>query len=109
MHVMHILFNMPNKLRSETALLIQRARHASGVSQANFAKELGKSQGVISRYEQGLVSPPGEIIMQCMHILEKHPQNVIGAPQTWDALLSALDTVTNAVRDLRSEALSRNP
>jgi len=47
--------------------------------------------------------------MHCMHILEKHPQSAVGAPQTWDALLRALDTVTNAVRDLRSEALNRNP
>ena len=109
MHLMHILFNMPNKLRSETALLIQRARHASGLNQANFAKKLGKSQGVVSRYEQGLVSPPGEVIMHCMHILEKHLQNVVRTPQTWDALLRALDTVTNTVRDLRSEALNRNP
>jgi len=106
---MHMLFNMPNKLRSETAHLIQRARHASGLNQADFAKKVGKSQGVVSRYEQGLVSPPGEVVMHCMHILEKHPQSAVGAPQTWDALLRALDTVTNAVRDLRSEALNRNP
>lgn len=109
MHMMHMLFNMANKLRSETALLVQRARRASGLNQADFAKKVGKSQGVVSRYEQGLVSPPGEVLMHCMHILEKHPQNTAGAPQTWDALLHALDMVTSVVRDLRTEALGRNP
>jgi transcriptional regulator with XRE-family HTH domain len=108
MHIMHMLLSMANKLRSETALFVQRARHASGLSQANFAKKMGKSQGVVSRYEQGHVSPPGEVLMHCMHILEKNSQHAEGTPQTWDALLHALDTVTNVVRDLRTEALGRN-
>ncbi len=106
---MHTLFNMANKLHSETALLVRHARRASGLNQANFAKKLGKSQGVVSRYEQGRVSPPGEVVMHCIHILEKLPQRAEGTPQTWDALLQALDIVTNVVRDLRTEALGRNP
>lgn len=109
MHLMHKLFNMANKLRSETALLVRRARHASGLNQAGFAKKVGKSQGVVSRYEQGHVSPPGEVVMHCMHILENLPQHAEGTPQTWDALLHALDMVTKVVRDLRTEALGRNP
>jgi len=40
------------------------------LSQQEFGIEIGKNQGVVSRYESGEVAPPGDVIMHCMHILE---------------------------------------
>ena len=46
-------------------------REARGtMSQAEFARRLGKSQGLISKYERGSVSPPSTTLEKCMKILE---------------------------------------
>lgn len=47
--------------------IVRSARGRS--TQASFSKVLGKSQGLISKYENGDVSPPSEVIETCMSIL----------------------------------------
>ena len=41
------------------------------MTQAEFARYLGKSQGIVSKYENGSVSPPAAILEKCMALLQK--------------------------------------
>lgn len=65
---------------------------------------LGKSQGVVSRYEKGTVEPPGEVILHCMHILGD--TSIAGAFDSgvWDEALRALETAATLVRALRDKS-----
>jgi len=47
--------------------IIKKAR--GNKSQEAFAREIGKSQGTLSKYETGEVSPPSEVLEHCMHLL----------------------------------------
>ena len=48
--------------------IVRLARGRS--TQAAFSKVLGKSQGLVSKYENGEISPPSEVIETCMDILD---------------------------------------
>lgn len=48
--------------------IVRLARGRS--TQAAFSKVLGKSQGLVSKYENGDVSPPSDVIEACMDILD---------------------------------------
>lgn len=37
-------------------------------NQKDFAKRVGSKQSLISKYENGFVSPPSELLIQCMNI-----------------------------------------
>jgi ribosome-binding protein aMBF1 (putative translation factor) len=90
---------MPRQSATDLAALIRQARTESGLSQVNFALRLGKSQAVISRYEAGSVSPPGEVVMHCVHILGKAPTtHSSAAPHDWKAVIEALNQLTQAVQ-----------
>lgn len=54
---------------SKTSDVIRYARNVSGLTQKEFGKSLGRTQGEISKYERGTVDPPGSIIIHCMNIL----------------------------------------
>ena len=53
--------------------LIKRARGSH--NQKQFAKKLGKSQGLLSKYENGVVNPPSDVIETCMDILHMNTRN----------------------------------
>ncbi|TXI48876.1 MAG: helix-turn-helix domain-containing protein [Lysobacter sp.] len=53
------------------ARLVRDARRSIALNQADFARILGKTQSVVSRYEDGSVEPPGSVVMHCIHILER--------------------------------------
>jgi transcriptional regulator with XRE-family HTH domain len=55
------------------AQLLKKARKKLALNQTEFAEQLGKTQGTLSRYESGSVPPPSEVIMHCMHILNSDP------------------------------------
>ncbi|MDH5648555.1 MAG: type II toxin-antitoxin system MqsA family antitoxin [Gammaproteobacteria bacterium] len=57
----------------DTPNIIRRARSKLSLNQKDFASHLGKTQGVISRYENGQVKPPTDVVMHCMHILNEDP------------------------------------
>jgi hypothetical protein len=38
-------------------------------NQAEFGKFIGKSQGLVSKYESGAVNPPADVLETCMDIL----------------------------------------
>lgn len=41
-------------------------------NQSDFARLLGKSQGLVSKYERGIVNPPADVLEKCMDILQMH-------------------------------------
>jgi ribosome-binding protein aMBF1 (putative translation factor) len=90
---------MSRQTPTNLATLVRQARAESGLSQVDFAHLLGKSQAVISRYEAGNVSPPGQVVMHCMHIFEKSAQaQPPAAPEDWKAVIDALNQLTQAVQ-----------
>lgn len=58
-------------MQSDSSVLVRRARRKLKLNQIDFAKEISKTQSVLSRYECGKVTPPQKIIMHCMHILNE--------------------------------------
>jgi ribosome-binding protein aMBF1 (putative translation factor) len=51
--------------------LVKKARIASEMSQISFGKALQRKQETISRYENGGIKPPDDVVMRCIRILEK--------------------------------------
>ncbi|MEA9531932.1 helix-turn-helix transcriptional regulator [Xanthomonas campestris pv. campestris] len=97
MHIMQIMHVVKHP---STANLVGKARQKLGLKQKNFAVMLGKSQGVVSRYEKGEVEPPGEVIMHCMHILGAS-EDVSDRPQTLENLVQTLERALFLLRTMR--------
>lgn len=100
MHDMHIV-NQPS---SE---LIRSARKIRSLSQQSFALELGKSQGLVSRYERGLVDPPTDVLMHCMNILSQQASPT--SPDFESAISGvsrALEALGHALEALRTASVS---
>ena len=53
----------------DTARVVRNARAAVRMTQAQFGRELGRPQSIVSKYERGLVEPPGHVIIQCMTLI----------------------------------------
>jgi transcriptional regulator with XRE-family HTH domain len=89
---------------SQTAELIRRAREKMGLTQSQFGALLGRPQSVVSKYERGLVEPPGGIIIQCMNMLDRsHPDR--SADEVAQLIKSRLSdskhaTVRNAIVEI---------
>jgi len=75
-------------MKLEPHQIVRRARVISQLNQEDFAKSLGKSQGVISRYENGKVPPPSGVVMHCMHIMNTNSDD------------SDIDQIISKVRSL---------
>jgi predicted transcriptional regulator len=88
-----------------TADIVKKARLKTGLSQGDFGLSLEKSQGVISRYEKGLVTPPGNVLMHCMHILEDGIEEASAGDPDWDAVLAALDSLSSAIRGMKQRSV----
>ncbi len=54
-----------------TAALVKKARIASKMTQIDFANSINKSQEMVSKYENKTHTPPGDVIIRCIRILEK--------------------------------------
>lgn len=78
-----------------SAEIVKQARLLRGLTQGDFGAEIGRNQGVISKYEAGRVKPPGDVIIHCMNILGR-------VPATSGALPPELERVNQAVAQLRS-------
>jgi transcriptional regulator with XRE-family HTH domain len=52
----------------DLAAIVKSARKIRGLSQEEFAAELGKQQSLVSKYERGLVDPPGDVVIHCVTI-----------------------------------------
>lgn len=51
------------------AQVVKKARLLKGLTQSQFGGEIRRPQSLVSKYERGLVEPPGHIIMHCMTIV----------------------------------------
>lgn len=47
--------------------IVRAAWHSSGLSQANFARLLNKSQPMLSKYMSGSAIPPSDTLILCMN------------------------------------------
>jgi transcriptional regulator with XRE-family HTH domain len=47
--------------------LIREARTRAGLTQAELSERTGRDRSVIARWEQGLISPPVESLLACVH------------------------------------------
>ena|GEM_PF-6343799 len=95
---------MHSSKNPQTATLVRSAREHLGLNQGEFAARIGKSQGVVSRYESGTVDPPGEIIMQCMHILHRDQASPPSHASSWPDLLTTLEAAVAIVKSMRDAA-----
>lgn len=56
----------------ESCDVVRDAKLATGLNQTDFAKILGKSQGLVSKYLNGTVQPKADVIIHCMNILSEN-------------------------------------
>lgn len=47
--------------------LIREARTRAGLTQTELSERTGRDRSVIARWEQGLISPPIESLLACLH------------------------------------------
>jgi transcriptional regulator with XRE-family HTH domain len=47
--------------------LIREARTRAGLTQTDLSERAGRDRSVIARWEQGLISPPVESLLACVH------------------------------------------
>ena len=52
--------------------IIKLARKRDDLSQVEFARKLGKTQALISKYEKGDVMPPGDVLQKCQDMIGMH-------------------------------------
>lgn len=86
------------------ARLVRQARQQTGLSQSDFGSLVGKTQAVISRYENGAVEPPGSVIMHCVHLIGSHvagDDTESAQAMRLEAVETALQSLQTAVRALR--------
>lgn len=55
--------------QEDLADLVRTARKTKGLTQSEFAEELGRAQSLVSKYERGDVEPPGSVVIHCMNIV----------------------------------------
>jgi transcriptional regulator with XRE-family HTH domain len=69
------------------------------LSQADFGKLIHRSQGVVSKYEQGLVLPDGDTLMHCMNIVKAQigPSATGTIDQGWEAIHRAMAQLREAL------------
>jgi predicted transcriptional regulator len=54
---------------NDASAIIRKARQMRGITQAEFGAELQRPQSLVSKYERGLVEPPGSVVIHCMNIV----------------------------------------
>jgi transcriptional regulator with XRE-family HTH domain len=47
--------------------LIREARTRAGLTQSELSERTGRDRSVLARWEQGLISPPVESLLACVH------------------------------------------
>lgn len=87
--------------------IIRNAWKQTGLSQSDFASRYGITQYNFSRYANGKVKPPDELLMQCMHILGMLQHDDISPQELSDLIRTKLSRpeqamVRRAVFDLLS-------
>ena len=60
-------------MKQDIGKLIKDARKALGITQAEFAKLLGKGRTTITEYERGQIVPPGDILLKIQELENNIP------------------------------------
>ena len=81
-----------SKTLNSVSLLVIAARGEE--SQAAFALRLGVLQSSLSRYENGKVSPPSEVLNKCLELLSKRT-SIPSADAIAKEIKSKLDGIHN--------------
>ena len=81
----------------DPAQLVTRARAQLALSQRDFGSRVGRSQGLISKYEHGVVAPPAHVIIHCMHVLGGGVFSQSVKQEGWEAVHVALTQLQQAL------------
>lgn len=89
--------------------VIRQARSYLGLSQQDFGELIQRSQGVVSKYEKGTVRPNGDILIQCMNIIDAHlvPLGPLAVKDGWQAVHRAMAQLSAALSAVQQQAASR--
>jgi transcriptional regulator with XRE-family HTH domain len=74
--------------------LIREARTRAGLTQGDLSERTGRDRSVVARWEQGLISPPVESLLACVHACG------------YDIPLVLVPLDESADRELRDELMS---
>ena len=74
--------------------LIREARTRAGLTQSELSERTGRDRSVLARWEQGLISPPVEGLLACVHACG------------YDLPLVLVPLDESADRELRDELMS---
>lgn len=74
--------------------LIREARTRAGLTQSELSERTGRDRSVLARWEQGLISPPVESLLACVHACG------------YDLPLVLVPLDESADRELRDELMS---
>jgi transcriptional regulator with XRE-family HTH domain len=90
---------MQSHIQTTPASIVRSARRHLGLSQAEFAEKVGRTQTVISKYEAGLVNPPALVVIHCMNVLAEQPlrQFESNADPKWESVALALANLNAAL------------
>lgn len=74
-HMLYAL-GMQEATSMKASSIVMEARTSLNESQRAFAARLGTAQSLVCKYERGYVSPPAEILIHCMNLLQMHSRSV---------------------------------
>lgn len=69
--------------------IVRKAREVCCLTQSDFAKLLGRTQGEISKYERNIVDPPGSLIIHMVNIINGREEQF--APSAEDIIVKLRD------------------
>ncbi|MBL8261060.1 MAG: helix-turn-helix transcriptional regulator [Xanthomonadaceae bacterium] len=100
-HSMHVIMHqMKSTSTSDPAQLVLRARTMLGLTQQEFGLRIGKSQGLVSKYEGGRVVPPARVVIHCVNVLNGSGPPKEADPKGWDAVHVALAQLQQALAEV---------
>jgi len=94
--------------------VVRKARGLLGLNQKDFAKLLGSTQPLVSKYEAGKVAPPSHLLMHCLHIVEQssraagrreaaHANDAQTTPkQGWTRVSKAITDLVSAIEAVQA-------
>lgn len=94
--------------------LIREARTRAGLTQSELSERTGRDRSVIARWEQGVISPPVESLLACLHACGFDlPFVLVPLDESVDAelaeslMLAPSDRVDGMLAELKRDAQGR--
>ena len=76
--------------------IVEAAWQSSGLSQREFARLIGKSQPMLSKYISGMATPPANILILCMNQIGLLQQRDVSAKRLADRIVRELSGASHA-------------